>query len=236
MHYEDQENLYLDQNDRLQITPTRGDQHLLALFHMEDDPHHHRNRQAVADRHSQCCTVLLEISKTLNDDTFHQALVDNIHISSANTSPKKGVTTPERLAKTWYISIDKAKRTLNVTTQRGIRSIANLMMSRQYLTNNRQLRYQRLRADVFNDTFISGVMSKASNKYAQVFGTSFHWSRCFPMKKKSEAPEALALLFKRDGVPNNMIVDRSMEQTQGGFKNKCREVDCRLKQLEPASQ
>ena len=56
------------------------------------------------------------------------------------------------------------------------------------------------------------------------------------MKKKSEAPEALALLFKRDGVPNNMIVYGSMEQTQGGFKKKWREVYCRLKQLEPASQ
>ena len=56
------------------------------------------------------------------------------------------------------------------------------------------------------------------------------------MKKKSEAPEALALLFKHDGVPNNMIVDGSTEQPQGDFKKKCREVDCRLKQLEPASQ
>ena len=56
------------------------------------------------------------------------------------------------------------------------------------------------------------------------------------MKNKSEEPEALALLFSRDGLPNNMIVDGSMEQTQGGFKKKCREVDYRLKQLEPPSQ
>ena len=56
------------------------------------------------------------------------------------------------------------------------------------------------------------------------------------MKKNSEAQEALALLFKRDVVPNNMIVDVSMEQTQGGFKKKCREVYCRLEPLEPASQ
>ena len=119
--------------------------------------------------------------------------------------------TPERLAKNWDIIIYKAKRTLNVTTQRGMRSIVNPMLSRQYRTNDRQLRYRRLRADVFSDTLISGVKSKAGNKYAQVFGTSFHWSRCFPMKKKSEAPEALKILFKRDRVPNNMIVDRSME-------------------------
>ena len=56
------------------------------------------------------------------------------------------------------------------------------------------------------------------------------------MEKKSEAPEALALLFRRNGAPNNMIVDRSMEQSQGYFKKKCREVHCRLKKLEPSSQ
>ena len=56
------------------------------------------------------------------------------------------------------------------------------------------------------------------------------------MKKKSEAIEELTLMFRSDGVPNNMIVDGSMEQTQGGFKKKCREVDYRLKQLEPPSQ
>ena len=146
--------------------------------------------------------------------------MENIHISSAKTTHKKVVMTLERLAKTWYISINNAKQTLNVTTHRGVRSISNPMMSRRYRTNNGQLRYQRLRADVFSDTLISGVMYKAGNKYAQVFGTSFHWSRCFPMEKTSKAPETLALLFRRDRVPNNMIVDRSIEQTQGGFRKK----------------
>ena len=72
-----------------------------------------------------------EISNTLNDDTFRQALVENIHISSAKTTPKMGVMTPERLAKTWDISIDKAKQTLNATNQREIRSITNPIMSRR---------------------------------------------------------------------------------------------------------
>ena len=40
------------------------------------------------------------------------------------------------------------------------------------------------------------------------------------MKKKSEAPEALSLLFRRNRVPNNMILDGSMEQTHGDFKKK----------------
>ena len=119
----------------------------------------------------------MEIINTLDDDTFHQALVDNIQISSAKITLEKGVMTPERLAKTWDISIDTDKQTLNVTTQRGVRSIAKPMMLRGYRTNYCQLQYRRLREDVFSDTLISGVMSKAGNKCAQVFGTSFHWSR-----------------------------------------------------------
>ena len=74
-HYEDQENIYLDQHDRFQIPPKGGYQRLFALCHTEDDPHHHRNQQAVADIHSQCNSVLLDISNTLNNDIFHQALV-----------------------------------------------------------------------------------------------------------------------------------------------------------------
>jgi hypothetical protein len=53
------------------------------------------------------------------------------------------------------------------------------------------------------------------------------------MKKKSEAHEALSLLFQREGVPNTMIMDGALEQLKGKFRKKCREVDSRVKQLEP---
>jgi hypothetical protein len=53
------------------------------------------------------------------------------------------------------------------------------------------------------------------------------------MKKKSEAHEALSLLLQREGVPNTMIMDGALEQQKGKFCKKCREVDSRVKQLEP---
>jgi len=40
------------------------------------------------------------------------------------------------------------------------------------------------------------------------------------MKRKGDAHEALSLLFKRDGVPHEMILDNSKKQTQGNFKRK----------------
>ena len=74
------------------------------------------------------------------------------------------------------------------------------------------LRYPRLPYDVFTDTLIAGTVSKRGNKYSQAFGTSFGWTRSYPMATKGQAHEALSLLFKRDGVPPTMISDGSKEQ------------------------
>ncbi len=49
--------------------------------------------------------------------------------------------------------------------------------------------------------------------YTQVYATGFHWLRAHPMKKKSNAHKTLSLVFQRDGVPPQMIMDGSKEQT-----------------------
>ena len=55
------------------------------------------------------------------------------------------------------------------------------------------------------------------------------------MRLKKHAHETLSLIFKRDGVPPNIVVDNSKEQTLGKFARKCREVDCHLVTTEPYS-
>ncbi len=79
------------------------------------------------------------------------------------------------------------------------------------------------------------VTSKRGNKYAQIFATRFGWYRAFPLKQKSEAHEAVSILFARDGVPNTMVMDGAREQTLGDFRRKCREASCHIKQTEPHS-
>ena len=44
------------------------------------------------------------------------------------------------------------------------------------------------------------------------------------MSRKSEAHETLSVLLKRDGVPPEMIMDGSKEQTCGEFRRKLKEV------------
>jgi hypothetical protein len=88
---------------------------------------------------------------------------------------------------------------------------------------------------LFGDMLEANVKSRRGNKYAEVFGTSFGWSRVFPVKLKSDVHEGLSLLFKRDGVPPKIIVDGSKEQTKGIFQKKMREADYWMKQTEPYS-
>ena len=93
----------------------------------------------------------------------------------------------------------------------------------------------RLPHPFFSDTMQAGVVSKRGNKYAQAYCTQYGWTRCYPIKTKSEAHEILSLVFKRDGVPPKFVVDNSKEQSLGTFAKKCRKADCHLTNTEPYS-
>ena len=87
------------------------------------------------------------------------------------TSQRKMVDAPT-LAKIWNVPIDRAKNTVLVTTQRGVRHVANPSIMRIFLTNDRMLRYNRLPHPMFTYTLLAGTTSQHSHKCAQVFGTS----------------------------------------------------------------
>jgi hypothetical protein len=117
------------------------------------------------------------------------------------------------LAMNWGIRIEAANRTRLVTTQRGIRIMIHPLLTKQYNTNDMQLRYYRLPVTIFTDTIYSTILSRQHNKAAQIFCTDFGFVREFPMKKESESHEALSLLFHRDGVPNVMVMDGWIQGT-----------------------
>ena len=61
--------------------------------------------------------------------------------------------------------------------------------------NNRMIQYNILSCNVFADTLISSTVSKRGNKYEEVFATDFGWAQAYPMENKSDAYEALSLIF-----------------------------------------
>ena len=88
---------------------------------------------------------------------------------------------------------------------------------------------------IFNDTLLAGTMSQRGHNFAQVFATSYGWSRTIPMTKKSDTPFAIDSLFRHEGVPPEMIMDGSKEQILGDFSRKLRDAGCHRKQIEPHS-
>jgi len=108
-------------------------------------------------------------------------------------------------------------------------------MSRRFRTNDRHMRFKRLRHNMYTNTMKASVPSRSKDLYAQVFVTGFRWARAFPMKKKSDAVHALDLLLHRDGAPEKMIMDGSKEQTLGKFRKTCQDASIHVRQTEPHS-
>ena len=168
-------------------------------------------------------------------DLFAQALEDNVAVTIAylGTKDRKPDTNHIELANRWGISPDKALRTTRVTTQRGVRHVTNPTLTRRFRSNDRQRRYNRIPHVMFSDTAFSKVKSSRGNTMSQVFATDFGWSRNYPMRQKSQAHEALSVLFSREGVPNAIVTDDAKEMQKGKFAQKCRDADTDLRQLEP---
>ena len=154
--------------------------------------------------------ALKQISTAHDDAALCDTMRANIAtVRSASAGPQ---LTPQVLATNWGINLRTAARTVQATTQRGIRTVLHPTLSRRFRTNDRQLRYRRLPIDCFTDTLFSNTTSRRNNKCAQIFATPDGWCRAFPMSKKSQAHEGLSLLLQREGAPNSMIMDGAKEQ------------------------
>ena len=90
------------------------------------------------DSQSQCSAILTEISPTLHDGGFSEALRSNRMIGATSVTRQTGLTA-EEVARNWNIPLGVAKRTVEVTTQRGIRKMYQSgELSQGVSTNDRQ--------------------------------------------------------------------------------------------------
>ncbi len=120
--------------------------------------------------------------------------------------------TKEQLSERWNIGISQAKKTLEVTTQKGVRS-AILPLSRRYRTdlmyNQRKLRNQKF----YTDTLFGKSKSLSNNTCAQIFANESYFVKAYPMEKKSMAGSALRQFIRDYGVPEQLTSDGAGEQT-----------------------
>ena len=204
---------------------------------------------------SSMTSLIIPSADITVDSNFGTILESKVFVSAVNTSierstkleasmtkrqPGKTILTSQSKmvdaptpAKRWNIPIDRANNTVLVTTQRGVRHMANPSIMKRFPTNERMLRYNRLPHPMFTDTLIAGTASQRSHNFSQVFATSYGWSCTIPMTKKIDVPFALDCLFRHKGVPPEMIMYLSKEQNLGDFSRKIRDDGCYRKQIKP---
>jgi hypothetical protein len=123
------------EEQELAMTDHHGD-----VIHASDSPA--RGRLVI----NALSSLTMDAADITDDDNFHVALNSQVHISSVETLSNGHFTTRQKRpidhmtrASRWMIALDKALQTVNVTTQRGVRTCVNPTLSRRYPTNDRLL-------------------------------------------------------------------------------------------------
>ena len=168
----------------------------------------------------------------LDDDT-NEVLLDNLMASTAQAGKSRGVD-PKHLSKIWRISHEDAQRTIDVTTQTSIRT-DDPVLSRNYSTKDRMLRYKRIKDFFFMDTFFAtkkGGLSSRGHTCCQLFVTDKGFIYVVPMKRKSEVLLAIKQFAKEIGAPDSFVADMSGEQMSSEVKKFCNDINTTLRALE----
>jgi hypothetical protein len=159
--------------------------------------------------------------------------LDDIMVSAVHGGRHQGVK-PSELAKLWRIDADTASKTIDITSQRSVRTNTPTL-SRNYGTNDRMLRYKHLKEYFFMDTlFATGKANRSSrgNTCAQLFVTDKGFVYIVPMTKESDVLQAVKQFAKAIGAPDAIICDASRAQTSAKVRNFCSDIGTTLRILE----
>jgi hypothetical protein len=140
---------------------------------------------------------------------------------------------PESLMERWQCGLEAATETLKRTTQRLARS-AVMPLARRYRAD-RVFQTKRLDGMWASDTMDGRVKSLDGNRYGQVFSNGAYFAEIYPMASKKDAGQALKTFVLELGVPAELTIDGSMEQTKPGteFSKCCRRNDIKVTRTEP---
>ena len=118
----------------------------------------------------------------------------------------------QNIASMWGIGINRAKATIQCTTQHGVRS-ALLPLSRRYRAD-RMYNLRRLNSKFATDTFFSDHKSLNQNTCAQIYSHKNGFSAVYPMTKANGDTIGQSLVsFSHDfGIPEHITFDGATAQ------------------------
>ena len=186
--------------------------------------------------------VAMAMGSTTYDNSacelFEDVPVVAVDVSiSAVTAGKPGGVSAERLAKLFSISHDDATRTLSVTTQLN-RQSADSNLSRNFGTNDRMLRYRRIKSTFFTDTLYATAKAKSTrgNTCAQIFVSDKGFVSVYPMRDTKSYLNSLKQFAKDIGAPDALVCDSHPTQKKREVRDFCAQIGTTLRVLEANTQ
>jgi hypothetical protein len=133
---------------------------------------------------------------------------------SLGQGTKRTAITADDLAARWYIGKEMAARTLNATTQEGMRFVDG-PLERHLKTSQAHLRFPTLYTRMYSDTLFRGTKSVRGFTCAQLFTDGHGFSRIYQMRSKADAYHALMQFIHEAGVPKDLLTDGALEEMHG---------------------
>ena len=175
-------------------------------------------------------TIYADINEAFDDQYI-------INLSATRSSIKQGGISAEALAKLWNIGLDTATKTIQCTTQKGVRSTLH-PIERRFRTRQAQLRYRQLagrHGSFYTDTFFSKAASLNGSHMAQIYVNDLSLSKVYPMRLRSEAGDTLQTFIHDVGIPHSLHSDDAPELMHGKFERLCKDYGINCGYTEPYS-
>ena len=133
-------------------------------------------------------------------------LIATSSVAAIRRGDLRSEITPSTLAKKWMIGTIAAQRTMQVTTQLGVRTLMN-PAERRFRTAMPHLRYPRLQGTFYADTLKGDVKSIRGFKYAHIIGNGHGFSKFYPMTRKNETVQSLDDFVQQYGIMEKLVTD-----------------------------
>ena len=157
-------------------------------------------------------------------------------IGSTTTGGPKGVTA-DMLSKIWTISYEMAVNTISLTSQLNLEG-ENTSLARNLGTNERILRYRRIKSHFLTDTLFVTKEAKSTRGHTcmQIFVSEKGFVKVYPMNHQRDYLVSLRHFAKDVGAPDIIVCDPHPSQKSFEVKDFCNKIGTTLKLLEQGTQ
>jgi hypothetical protein len=165
--------------------------------------------QGDGDETNESKEVLTTISGIYTSETYATRILKSVRIVEQVASQSRhSKVSPENIARKWNIGLDRAKDTLRVTTQKGIRYAIHPIHRRYRVDHLLHLGLQarQIVKQFYLDHMQSRVKSLSQNTGAFVYTTG-EFTKVYPVTTTSKAGETLAEFARDVGVPTDLRTD-----------------------------